>query len=109
MPGSNHFVARRDQWHDRQRVDAVEVAAGVAGERAIGPEYRETEPDVALVLILHFSPLIKTISRFLERFPTEHIDTKWSLDSKLQFESMCFIRIRSRNQDTFKKDTLVHL
>ena len=37
------------------------------------------------------------ISQFLEQFLMEHIDIKVSLDSKLQIDSICSIRIRSIN------------
>ena len=39
------------------------------------------------------------ISRFLERILTEHMELKYSLDSKLQIDFKCSIRIRSRNRD----------
>ena len=38
-----------------------------------------------------------TISQFLERILMEHIDIKTSPDSKLQIDSICSVRILSRN------------
>ena len=43
------------------------------------------------------------ISRFLERILMEHIESKNSVESKLQINSICSIRIQSRNQDIVKK------
>ena len=43
------------------------------------------------------------ISRFIEVILIEHIDTKGSLDSKLQIDYICSIRIRSRNKDIVEK------
>ena len=46
---------------------------------------------------------ISKILHFLERILMEHIDMKNSLDSKLQFNTTCSIRIRSRNWDIVEK------
>ena len=43
--------------------------------------------------------VILLIAPFLERIRLEHIETKCSPDSKLNFESICSIRIRSRKRD----------
>ena len=43
------------------------------------------------------------ISRFLEGILMEHIDMKSTLDSKLQIDYICSIRIRTRNQDIVEK------
>ena len=43
------------------------------------------------------------ISHFLERVPTEHIESICSLGSKLSFMSICSIRIRSTKQDILEK------
>ena len=40
-----------------------------------------------------------TITRFLERILMKHIESICSLESKLFFDSICSIRIRSRSQD----------
>ena len=42
---------------------------------------------------------ISKISHFLDGILIEHIDTKSSVDSKLQIYSICSIRIRSRKRD----------
>ena len=45
----------------------------------------------------------KKIFRFLEWILTEHIENKNSLESKLQMDSFCSVRIRSRIWNIFKK------
>ena len=42
------------------------------------------------------APGFSMISRFLEGIPMEHIDMKYSLDSKLQIYSTCSLRICAR-------------
>ena len=42
------------------------------------------------------------ITYFLEQILMEHVDMKGSLDSKLQIDSVCPIRIPSRNWDIFE-------
>ena len=46
------------------------------------------------------------ISQVLERILMEHIESKNSLESKLQINSICSIRIFSRNGDIFDKGQL---
>ena len=46
---------------------------------------------------------ISKISHFLDGILIEHIDTKSSVDSKLQIYSICSIRTRSRKQDILEK------
>ena len=44
-----------------------------------------------------------TLSYFLEQIRMEHMRMKSSLDSKLQIDPICSIRIPSRNQDIIRK------
>ena len=46
--------------------------------------------------------LVSQISRVLERIPEEHIHSKNSLKSKLQFSFICSIRILARTRDINK-------
>ena len=62
----------------------------------------ETPADKEKRLVYGFSK----ISRFLELILVEHIDSKVSLDSKLQIGSGCSIIIPSRTQDILYKPLL---
>ena len=68
----------------------------------MAPELLENDEDVtenALELIKGFLKLVQIIiTRVPVRILTEHIDMKDCLESKLQIESLCLIRIRSRTR-----------
>ena len=49
------------------------------------------------------------ISSVLERFPMEHKGMKNSLDSRLQIDFICSVRIRSRNRVIPKKRPFIKL
>ena len=88
------------------RLDMSEYASQHEVARLVGapPGYvgHETGGQLTEEIGNYFYGFLK-ISHFLEGILMELIDTDYSLDSKLQICSICFIRIRSRKKDIFEK------
>ena len=78
------------------------VEAQKARELAIKQEMEEAERLRIKGTDFKFFGFSK-ISHFLERILMEHIDMKNSLDSQLQIDSLCSIRIHSRSRDIVEK------
>ena len=81
------FLKRQKEKQEKERAEAK--------QRQMLKAQQEAEAKKRAEMLRRGDETFCQISPFLERIPTEHIETKDSCDSEPYFESTCFVRILS--------------